>query len=83
MQYPYVYKTSFAVPNTAKRSLREGARFKREGVKAGVSDYVILYPSGPYRGLGGDCRPDDPRGRDQIANFRHEADGFVPVHRAR
>lgn len=51
LQYPYIAKTSFAVPNTARRSLQEGSRFKREGVKAGVSDFIILYPSNGYHGM--------------------------------
>ena len=51
LKYPYVVKTSFAVPNTARRSLQEGSRFKREGVKAGVSDFIILYPSSGYHGM--------------------------------
>ena len=36
----------YAIPNTARRSPREGARFKRMGVKAGVSDIAIVFPNG-------------------------------------
>ena len=36
----------FAIPNAAKRSLRLGARMKREGMKAGVADLCIMLPDG-------------------------------------
>lgn len=34
----------FAVPNGEKRSVTVGARLKKEGVLAGCSDLVILFP---------------------------------------
>ncbi|HNC11755.1 MAG TPA: hypothetical protein PLF59_08280 [Cyclobacteriaceae bacterium] len=33
------------------KSKIEGANFKRAGVKAGVSDYLLPYPVSPYHGL--------------------------------
>jgi len=36
----------FAIPNAGKRSLRMGARMKREGMKAGVADLCFLCPRG-------------------------------------
>lgn len=51
LRYPIPYQVSFAVPNAAKRSLREGARFKREGVKAGVSDFIMLMPNEKHHAL--------------------------------
>ena len=41
----------FAIPNGGKRSLSEGVRFKRCGVKKGVPDLCIPIPSGSYHGL--------------------------------
>ena len=38
------------VPNGGRRDIREAAKFKRMGVKAGVPDLVLLYPSGGYHG---------------------------------
>ena len=41
----------FAIPNGGKRGKAEGARFKKQGVKAGVSDLFLAYPFGEYAGL--------------------------------
>lgn len=38
----------FHVPNGGKRSLLEAVRFKRMGVKAGVSDFIIMIPHKPW-----------------------------------
>jgi len=35
----------FAVPNGGNRNAREGARLKKQGVLAGVSDLVIVLPN--------------------------------------
>ena len=39
------------IPNGGKRSKSEAARFKAEGVKAGVSDLFLPVPKGDYHGL--------------------------------
>ena len=39
LQYPHII--SFHVPNGGKRSAREAARLKRQGVLAGVSDILL------------------------------------------
>lgn len=39
------------IPNGGKRDAREGARFKRMGVKAGVPDIAFPIPRGGYHGL--------------------------------
>ena len=41
----------FAIPNGGKRNIREAARLKRMGVKAGVSDLFLPIPCGPAHGL--------------------------------
>jgi hypothetical protein len=41
----------YAIPNGGKRSLTEGVKFKRSGVKSGVPDLCIPQPSGSYHGL--------------------------------
>jgi hypothetical protein len=41
----------YAVPNAGKRSFALAARMKREGLKAGVPDMCIAYPSGGWHGL--------------------------------
>jgi len=39
------------IPNGGKRNVREAARLKKQGVRAGVSDYLLAYPCGGYHGL--------------------------------
>lgn len=41
----------YHIPNGGKRSKREAARFKREGVKAGVPDLHLPVARGGYHGL--------------------------------
>lgn len=41
----------YAIPNGGKRNAREAARFKRQGVKAGVSDLHLALPAGGKSGL--------------------------------
>jgi VRR-NUC domain len=40
----------FAIPNDGKRTIAEGARFKRCGMIRGVPDLCIPIPSGSYHG---------------------------------
>ena len=49
MQYPF--RTLFAIPNGGKRSAREAARLKRQGVLAGVPDLFLALPTADYSGL--------------------------------
>jgi hypothetical protein len=37
---------AFAIPNSAKRSMRMGARMRAEGLLAGVADLCIMLPCG-------------------------------------
>ena len=39
------------IPNGGKRTITEAKRFKAMGVKAGVPDLCLPYPSGKYHGL--------------------------------
>jgi hypothetical protein len=39
----------FAIPNGGKRNIREAARFKRQGVRAGVSDLFLAVPLFQHR----------------------------------
>jgi hypothetical protein len=41
----------FHIPNGGKRNVREAARFKRLGVKPGVSDLFFAYPMASIHGL--------------------------------
>ncbi len=41
----------FAIPNGGMRNAKEGFKFKREGVKAGIPDLMIPVPTKAYHGL--------------------------------
>lgn len=41
----------YAVPNGGSRPIVEAVKFKRSGVKAGVPDLCLPFPSGVYHGL--------------------------------
>lgn len=51
LQYPQLAKLLFAVPNGGARNLTEAAIMKGEGVTAGVSDMLLMYPTDQYHGL--------------------------------
>jgi hypothetical protein len=40
----------FAIPNGGRRTFTEGIKFKRCGVRKGVPDLCLPFPSGPYHG---------------------------------
>jgi hypothetical protein len=39
------------IPNGGTRNVREGLSLKQQGTKAGVSDYLLAYPTSKYAGL--------------------------------
>lgn len=51
LQYPKMRHNLFAVPNGGERKASEAAKFKAEGVLAGVSDLILLKPNSQYSGL--------------------------------
>lgn len=51
LQFPSIAHLLFAVPNGGSRNLMEAANLKKEGVVAGVSDLILLYPIGGYGAL--------------------------------
>ena len=48
--YP-VLKNAYAIPNGGSRNEREAANLKAEGVRAGVPDVFLAYPSKEFHGL--------------------------------
>ena len=44
-------KNLYAVPNGGRRDRIEAAHLKQQGVKPGVPDICLAYPSGVYHGL--------------------------------
>lgn len=51
MQHPFVFSMTYHPPNGGFRSKPEAARFKAQGVKAGVPDICIAVARGGYFGL--------------------------------
>jgi hypothetical protein len=51
MKYAHPDVLAFHVPNGGKRNAREGAKFKRMGVLAGVPDVLILEPKQGFNGF--------------------------------
>jgi hypothetical protein len=49
-RYPELEHCLFAIPNSAKRSPQLAAYMKAEGMKAGVSDLLLLSPRGQFHG---------------------------------
>ena len=47
----YPYNLIFAIPNGSHKSPATAAKFKREGLKAGVADLFLPYGAGYYQGL--------------------------------
>lgn len=50
-KYPFLDKLLFSVPNGGHRSKSQAGKLKAEGVKSGVSDIILLYPSRGYNSL--------------------------------
>ena len=48
---PLLKKYLYHLPNGGKRNVREAARFKKMGVRPGVSDYHLPLARGNYHGL--------------------------------
>lgn len=51
LQYPKLSNILFAVPNAARRSARNGAYMKDEGMLSGVADLILLKSNRFYGGL--------------------------------
>ena len=47
-QYPSLSSMMFHVPNGGNRNAMEGARLKKQGVRPGVSDLILLIPRGQF-----------------------------------
>ncbi len=51
LQCPAVHAVSFAIVNGGARTKSYGSRLKREGMKAGVPDVFIAYPTYKHPGM--------------------------------
>lgn len=67
-RYPRLALCLIAVPNGGRRDAVTGAKLKAEGVVAGVSDLLLLVPSGNHHGLCIEMKT--PKGRQSEAQRR-------------
>lgn len=51
LQYPKLAPLLFHVPNGGRRNAIEAANLKRQGVRAGVADLILLFPKGGHGSL--------------------------------
>lgn len=51
LQYRHLYPLLFSVPNGGQRDIRVAQSMKAEGIVAGVSDMIFLYPARGYHAL--------------------------------
>lgn len=51
LQYRHLYPLLFSVPNGGQRDIRVAQSMKAEGIVAGVSDMIFLYPSHGFHAL--------------------------------
>lgn len=63
LQYPKLAKALFAVGNGGARNKTEAAIMKGEGVTAGVSDLILMFPNSKYHALCIEMKT--PTGRQQ------------------
>lgn len=75
-QYPSLSRILFAVPNGGRRGRIEAAIMKAEGVVAGVSDLILLYPSGEYHALCIEMKTEKGRQQDSQKEFQQAVERF-------
>lgn len=51
LQYPKVWRVTFSIPNEGRRSYNVGKKMKSAGMKKGVPDLFIAYPTQHFHGL--------------------------------
>ena len=72
LQYPRYFWLFFSVPNGGARGKVEAGILKAEGLLAGVSDLLLLYPGRGYHGLCIEMKTTDrnSRQRDNQKEFQ-------------
>lgn len=51
LQFPAVDGVTCAIPNAGLRTPKNGARMKKEGLKAGMPDVAMFWPTQLYHGM--------------------------------
>lgn len=74
LRYSKLSRLLFAVPNGGARSATEAKIMKAEGVLAGVSDLLLLYPSCGYHALCIEMKTEKGRQQDTQKLFQQEVE---------
>lgn len=67
-------KLVFAIPNGGSRHKLEAINMKRQGVKAGISDVIILIPKKGYASLCIEFKTDKGKQSDEQKEFQRQAE---------
>lgn len=67
-------KLIFAVPNGGSRHIREAANLKRQGVKPGVSDVIVLIPKKGFASLCIEFKTSKGKQSDEQKEFQNQAE---------
>lgn len=73
-QYPKLSKVLFAIPNAARRSARNGAYMKEEGMLSGVADIILLKSNRFYGALAIEMKTDDGTQRHSQKEWQRECE---------
>lgn len=76
LQYPNLAGLLFAIPNGGARSQVTGAILKAEGVLAGVSDLILLYPTDKYHGLCIEMKTEKGRQQETQKQFQQRVEAL-------
>jgi hypothetical protein len=75
LQYPHIADVTASFPNGGKRTPRYGAKLRREGLKKGIPDVGIFYPTMDYPGMFIEFKKEDGVVKDeQIAMMKRLSD---------
>ena len=79
-QYPQYRKLLFAVPNGGSRHKLEAINLKKQGVRAGISDMIFLYPSFRFAFLCIELKTIKGKQSDEQIQFETLIDGQTQGH---
>ena len=68
-KYPELEKLMFSIPNGSLRNKMVAVKLRREGVKAGTSDFTIQVPRCGYHGLWIELKAEKGRKQDNQVEF--------------
>lgn len=74
LRYPKLSPLLFAVPNGGSRNKLEAVNLKRQGVKAGVADLILLFPRGGHGALLIEMKYGKGRQRDTQKSWQRTAE---------